>query len=236
VAIREGQDSGLIGAKNNAATMHREAHRGVDNISVLPSPSDFAPKHELVATNGGIYDMTDDVSDEEFDAIITEAKSEGNLSRSNVVRKIENLPTFSEQQAAKWNVIRDLANDRLTSAQIATRVGMPERGLREGARREGDESALDLVGFEDITPEQAAEWLQRLASRLRALNRTGTPPIRTQALTLRLGFGSPPRSCRRGGPRLRERARVRDRIRDGDPTRRRGRSVQRRAPDPQNER
>jgi hypothetical protein len=45
VAIRKGQETGEIGAQNNAATMHREAHRGVQNISVLPSPSDFAPKH-----------------------------------------------------------------------------------------------------------------------------------------------------------------------------------------------
>jgi hypothetical protein len=145
--------------------------------------------------------MTDDVSDEQYEAVMAEARDEGNLSRTNVVRKIKNLPTFSEQNAAKWNVVRNLAEERLTSAQIAKRVGMTEAGLRTGARREGitfpadevlgktrringlevmerivsslegDESALDLVGFEDITPEQAAEWLQRLASPFRALNR-----------------------------------------------------------------
>ena len=70
------------------------------------------------------YAVTDDVSDEEYDAVLEEAKAEGNLSRANVVRKVKNLPTFSEAQAEKWQQIADLANDRLTSSQIAKRVGM----------------------------------------------------------------------------------------------------------------
>lgn len=68
--------------------------------------------------------MTDDVSDEDFEEVMAEAKDEGNLSRSNITRKIKNLPTFSEAQAEKWQQIADLANDRLTSSQIAKRVGM----------------------------------------------------------------------------------------------------------------
>ncbi len=36
-----------------------------------------------------MYALTDDVTDEEFDTAIEEAKGEGNLSRANVVRKVK---------------------------------------------------------------------------------------------------------------------------------------------------
>lgn len=38
--------------------------------------------------------MTDEVSDEDFDAAIEEAKQEGNLSRANVARKVK--PTTAD--------------------------------------------------------------------------------------------------------------------------------------------
>ena len=41
-----------------------------------------------MGNQAGIYDMTDGVPDEKFEAAITEAKTEGNLSRANVVRKV----------------------------------------------------------------------------------------------------------------------------------------------------
>ncbi|MBP5800779.1 hypothetical protein J2D78_01650 [Microbacterium maritypicum] len=197
VAIRKGQDAGEITTKGNRENYGGPHHRQSLN-KTLSSPTDFLPHgNDRMAT----YAMTDDVTDEQFESVLAEAKDEGNLSRSNVVRKIKALPTFSEAQSEKWQTVADLANDRLTSAQIAKRVGMTEDGLRAGARRKGitfpadevlgktkringldvlerivasieaDESVLGLVEFESITPEQAAELLQRLTSPLRAINR-----------------------------------------------------------------
>lgn len=188
LAIRKGQESGQV---------RRNGERTLSDADKV-SPSEFFSNSQQ---RDETYAMTDGVTDKEYEDAVSEAREEKNLSRSNIIRKIKNLPTHSEAQAAKWQTIRDLAADRLTSAQIATRVGMTEDGLRAGARREGikfpadevlgrvkringldvmerlvtsievNQSALELVEFEDITPEQADEWLQRLAEPLRAINR-----------------------------------------------------------------
>jgi hypothetical protein len=205
IAVRSGQESGELRSRGGSQGVHIPGLRGTASRSSqddvrdpTPSVSDYFA-HAQEKTD--IYAMTDGVTDEEYDAVMDEAREEKNFSRSNVVRKLKALPTHSEAQAAKWQTVRELANDRLTSAQIAKRVGMTEDGLRAGARREGiefpadkvmgktkringldvmerlvtsievNQSALELVEFEDITPEQADEWLQRLAEPLRAINR-----------------------------------------------------------------
>lgn len=88
-AIRQGQDEGTIrttGQREHVANQHTVAAL-VDNESSTFSPTDFATTAELTGNNAGIYDLTDDVSDEQFEEAITEAKAEENLSRANVVRK-----------------------------------------------------------------------------------------------------------------------------------------------------
>lgn len=204
VAIREGQAEGRIyGGSHGGA-------RRSSTDAALEKPTDYVKRSELYGTTrdnmpqDGIYAMADGVSDADFEEGLAAAKAEGNLSRSNVVRKIKNLPTFSEAQAEKWQTVADLAEERYTSAQIAKRVGMSEKHVRsEGAKRgitfpadevlgktkringldvlerivaslEADESVLGLVEFESITPEQAVELLQRLTTPLRAINRMKT--------------------------------------------------------------
>lgn len=196
VAIRKGQHAGEIAKPGDIGGIPPGAMTRSSNRLDLAKPTDFASPDELSKAS---YPMTDGVSAEEFEAVLTEAKSEGNMSRSNVVRKIKNLPTFSETQAAKWQTVADLAADRFTSAQIASRVGMNERSLRRIAKQRGitfpadevigktrridgidvlerivssietDASVIGLIEFNDITPEQADEWLQRLAEPFREL-------------------------------------------------------------------
>ena len=131
VAIREGQAVGEIARQGQGGGTPPGATSRGDRDVVLTT--EFADKDTLTR----MYQLTDDVSEEQFESATSEARAEGNVSRNNVIRKIKNLPTFSEQQADKWQTVRDLANDRLTSPQIAKRVGMTEEGLRAGARREG---------------------------------------------------------------------------------------------------
>lgn len=88
VAIREGQERGEI--ETPAEGKSRGARVRDDVVTydkVKPKPTDFADKHELTNTHGGIYDLTDGVSDEQFEKVLSEAKEEGNLSRANVARK-----------------------------------------------------------------------------------------------------------------------------------------------------
>ena len=91
LAIRKGQSEGTVETKSQASSRGAAIRDGRAHTTDMPKPTDFAGKGELVARNdgrrAGIYEITDGISDEQFEEAITEAKAEGNLSRANVVRK-----------------------------------------------------------------------------------------------------------------------------------------------------
>lgn len=193
-AIRKGQDEGSIRSSGQRSDRHGHAHP--DAMSVR----DFIPH---VQESVDIYGMTDNVTDEQFESALTEAKEEGNLSRANVVRKVTELGSYREQQDDKWVTVAEFASQGFTSPQIAKTVGMTEEGLRAAARKKGIEfpadklsnfkridplyvieqtvlglevtqSTLELVSYEGVTPQQASEWLERLKTPLRALRNMQT--------------------------------------------------------------
>ncbi|UEA61363.1 hypothetical protein LK459_11430 [Gordonia otitidis] len=90
VAIREGQERGEVrrkGQVENRSNQHGRVGESVDN-TISSKPTDYASQEELSGNMGsGIYTMTDNVSDDQFEEAVTEAKAEGNLSRANVARK-----------------------------------------------------------------------------------------------------------------------------------------------------
>jgi hypothetical protein len=105
-----------------------------------------------------------------------------------------------EQQEDKWAQVADFAERRFTSSQIAKTFGMTEAGIKAGAKRygiefpadkavgrarridplevlerivaslEADLAVLDLVTYEDVSVETAAELVERLDAPLRAIN------------------------------------------------------------------
>ena len=200
VAIRHGQEAGEIHADGRPKAWSKET----GTASTSFSPSDFAKKAELSGNGAGIYQVTDNVTDEQFDAALTEAKEEGNLSRANVVRKVTGISTYRERQAEKWATIAEMAEQGYHSVQIAKAVGMDEDHIRPAAKKRGIEfradkvlgrtkrinssyvieqivlgievsqSSLDVVSFEDVTPQQAREWLERLTEPMRAIRQLQT--------------------------------------------------------------
>ncbi|MDO3126529.1 hypothetical protein P5V43_05375 [Mycobacteroides abscessus subsp. bolletii] len=89
VAIRAGQERGEILARGERRTSANQFGVNGNTVSTKSSPTDFASRDELTGCNSdGIYGMTDDVSDEQFDQAIIEARGENNLSRANVAPKI----------------------------------------------------------------------------------------------------------------------------------------------------
>ena len=96
VAVREGQASGTIETPAEAkarATAVREAarlgHHLVDNqVMLKPRPLDYAAANDYSGNGAGIYHVTDNVSDGEFEQALVAARAEGKPSRANVVRKI----------------------------------------------------------------------------------------------------------------------------------------------------
>jgi hypothetical protein len=196
VAIREGQAAGEIAKSGDIGGIAPGARSrsGGD----LARPTQFAPKDELSSA----YAMADNVTDAQFETALDTAKEEGNLSRANVVRKVAEIGSYREQQSDKWSTIAELASQGYTSPQIAKTVSMTEEGLRSGARKKGitfpadklatgridplyvieqivlglevSQSSLDVVSFEGVTPQQAADWLSRLTDPLRAIKRMQT--------------------------------------------------------------
>lgn len=79
-AIREGQAAGEI------VTTGRPKGDGIQHL-----PTDYATAQDLRGggKNVGIYALADNATDEQFDAALSEARNDGNVSRANVVRKLK---------------------------------------------------------------------------------------------------------------------------------------------------
>ncbi|WP_135452564.1 hypothetical protein [Mycobacterium sp. DL99] len=137
VAIREGQARGEVettaeGKARGSATRDQV----VTYEKVKPKPTDFAGVHELTNTHGGIYDLTDNVSDEQFEEVITEAKAEGNLSRANVARK-------AKAKAQSKEPIN--ADDPLIDAEVEP-APTPEPALPRPFKKSDTEMLAEIVG------------------------------------------------------------------------------------------
>jgi hypothetical protein len=83
-AIRKGQSEGTVSSDHNAAAV-RYGH--LDQTSI-PSPADYYGGSGQARSDA--YQMGN-AEPSEFDAAIDEARSEGNLSRANVVRKVKSI-------------------------------------------------------------------------------------------------------------------------------------------------
>ena len=152
-SIRGGQERGEITKRGEGGVQGDYVRgglpvRGAKGLGkTFCSPSDFASPAELVGNQAGIYDLTDDVTDDDFETAIEGAKDEGNVSRANVVRKIKapSESTFSGQQSAKWDRIANLAASGSSTPQIARDVGMSEGGVKHGAKMRGIDIRADRV-------------------------------------------------------------------------------------------
>lgn len=93
VAIREGQSAGTISGRGTQPRRGNQYKRGedVNDISSVASPSDYvSSKTELSNPHGtGIYAVTDGVTEAEFESALGQARSDGNVTRANVIRNIK---------------------------------------------------------------------------------------------------------------------------------------------------
>jgi hypothetical protein len=203
LAIRKGQDEGSIIAQGHnpfRGNQHGEVVNSEASSAAQPV-TDFASKDELGGNGAGIYHLTDDVSDEQFEEALTEAKSEENLSRANVVRKIKGDPSKISGQK-RLDRIAELAAKGWTSDRIGKEIGHTEEYTRQlarengldinadrvmrGVRRridhdriasntvtalEGLAIALQLLNIREVDLTHADEWVTSLNASLRSLNR-----------------------------------------------------------------
>lgn len=194
VAIRKGQAEGKIRSlKDNAAIRTNPG----DDITRMPTAKDIAPDFY---SNGSEMVAIADAEPEEFEDAITEAKSEGNLSRANVVRKIKGQQSGMTRDDRAKEIAR-LAGLGYSTRQIAPLIGIGEEAVYniqrdygidipadkyvKRTRRidtnriisqtvttlEGIAMTLDLINPDDIDQDQAGTWLDSLTVSLKALSK-----------------------------------------------------------------
>jgi hypothetical protein len=161
VAIRRGQEAGQIRRMGQSPGNQYTTGVVVDNNSSTPRPvTDFATRDELSGNGAGIYHLADDVSDEQFEEAVNEAKAEGNLSRANVVRKIRHWRSSppaagvqvpdpadgsAEAVARRRDLIGEFAASGMSSVQISERLGLGDDWVRQVARERGIAIRADAV-------------------------------------------------------------------------------------------
>lgn len=127
LAIRKGQEEGRIGkagdtgpiAMNSYTRVRRgvretcqvrqQAGRGTTKVS---AGQYFDHANERV----DIYDMTDGVSDDQFEGALAAAKEEKNLSRANVVRKVKGVAHNGPTKAILRRTPTRAADEQIASA------------------------------------------------------------------------------------------------------------------------
>jgi hypothetical protein len=158
LAIRRGQQNGKIRRRGDHG--ERAGGDSDDNTISRPGPANYATTGELRGNGAGIYHMTDGVSDEDFEEALAEAKTEQDLSRANVVRKIrrrrasspgpgEQIPAPADRSPtaaqARRKLIGDLAGRGMSSRQIADQLGIGDHRVRAVAREHGIAIPADAV-------------------------------------------------------------------------------------------
>lgn len=150
VAIRRGQEEGTIAKRGDIGSPPPPGRTGLRPEGVrgqhLHRATEFVAKDEL---GNGIYPLTDQVSDDQFEEAVAVARNEENLSRANVLRKVKALQQTAgydlSTPAGRRQAIRDLASQGYSSRQMAPMVGMTDRNVREHAREHGIEIPADKV-------------------------------------------------------------------------------------------
>jgi hypothetical protein len=149
VAVRKGQEDGVFTSVSSGGPKQSYVRDG-RIVQVHPRNDETAISPESVIGTGrtahDIRRMTADVTDEQFESALDKAKSEGNVSRTNVVRKIEEEYRPVRRKAPR----RALVDDARDVAEL----------LRKTTVR------LESFAADDRIPKHKAEVAARLRSHL----------------------------------------------------------------------
>lgn len=177
LSIRKGQESGtILKSGQHIGNQHSNGRTSNKASSTLPpSPAQFVDAHELSSNGGGIYAMTDGVTENQFEAALQKAKEEKNLSRANVVRKVRGIESASLTKAQRIERIREMANQAYRASQIAPEINISEEHVRLLARQAGIKLPDDIIGgTKKINPNrivrETVAGAQNLVAGLELLN------------------------------------------------------------------
>lgn len=163
LGIRRGQEGGEIATRGSNLQVKQEV---MDNaIGAQTSPYDYLGRSEFHGNGqdaAGIKELVDDVTDEQFEAVLAEARDEENLSRANLTRKLKPgkaKPKPKDRSdfhrgTPRPNVAHIIEETVSTLEAIATSLALIEPA---------DYPALDA--------EKRLEWIEALRQPLAAINR-----------------------------------------------------------------
>lgn len=199
VAIREGQEAGVVHTPSSAASEREAKKHGIETQPRASSSDYLETSTEMRDT----YAMTDNVTDEEFDAALETAKAEGKLTRANVVRKIkeakgeeapdpsgpgstlpeevrERVEELASQGVSSRNIGAELGIDKSTVTRMLNGRTKPVKGNNTQKIMErlteslwGMRQSLQTITAVDsgLNPDQVAAWTKELRSTSAELNR-----------------------------------------------------------------
>lgn len=156
LAIRRGQQEGTI-ARQGQCVNHPKHDRIANAVKPVFAFIERHEWHGQATGDNGVKDLTDGVTDEQFDAAIDEAKAEGNLSRANVARKVRGEQKPAADRGEFHRKRRHVDHYRVLNETCATLDGLI--------------SGLRLIDAAAIPADERAEWAQRLKTALRPINR-----------------------------------------------------------------
>jgi len=126
-SIRKGQADGTVAKVGTIGGSLPGATRGHLH-KITSRATDFASKSELYGQRGedGVLAIADNAEPEQFETALTEARTEGNLSRANVVRKVKGKGRASpnKTRAEKADLLEDLARQGFSSRQMCKALGL----------------------------------------------------------------------------------------------------------------
>lgn len=199
LAIREGQEAGVVHTPSSAASEREAKKHGIETQPRASSSDYLETSTEMRDT----YAMTDNVSDEEFEAALEEAKTEKNLARANVVRKIkqakneetheptgpgsklpeqtrERVEELASQGVSSRVISEELGIDKSTVNRMLNGRSKPVKGNNTQKIMErltdslwGMRQSLQTITAvdSDLDPDQVAAWSKELRSTSAELNR-----------------------------------------------------------------
>jgi hypothetical protein len=198
LAIRRGQDNGDIARRGDRGSRGAPGVRGGSPGDArgdhLDSPASFFRSGRERAD---AYAMTDGVCDDDFEAALGQARSDRDLSRANVVRKIRQQRVSSpstggpvpdpadrspEAAAHRRELVAELAGCGMSSAQIGERLGIGGDRVRQVAREHGIGIRADAVLGRTRRPDSArivretVHALEGLAMGVELADLTGLDP------------------------------------------------------------
>lgn len=168
-AIRKGQEVGRVGSREHPTLHGKRGFTRANGTAVAPiNPPvhDVDRKVSPYEAAGGVckgtldqyYDLNDGVTPDQFDAAIEAARTEGKLTRANVIRKIRGQATPSTSRPAVLRGTRRFDSTMVLerTVQAAADVITP--------------SLLAEVNYGELETVAIQEWISSLGDSIKALN------------------------------------------------------------------